>query len=322
MTQQTNNKYITGIHHITALADDAQRNIDFYPGILGLRMIKKTVNFDDPGVYHLYYGDETGTPGSILTFFPYAGIGEGRKGNGLVNTTTFSVPYDAIGYWENRFKQYGVAYKPVQERFEGEPYLYFEDPDGLPLELVFTEQDNRQPFTYGHVPLDYAIRGFFSAELWVSDQGPTAALLTDVLGHQLVAEADGRYRFAASQMPGKYIDLRVSPAAGPGINGSGTIHHIAFSTPDQSTQLKVREAVQSFGMRPTPVIDRQYFRSVYFREPSGVLFEVATEGPGFAIDEPMAALGEELKLPPQYEERRDQIEKMLDPVEINLNAYQ
>ena len=313
---------ITGIHHITALASDPAKNLDFYTGVLGLRFIKKTVNFDAPDVYHLYYGDEAGSPGSILTFFPYEGIRRGSHGKGLVNTTTLSVPLDSIGFWEERLKRFGVPHKYAQERLGNEVFIYFEDPDGLGLELVFNEHDPRPGFTYGHIPAEHAIRGFFSAEIWAGGYERTAALLTNQMDHVLIAEQGNRFRFAATDAPGNYIDILVPNASGNGMSGAGTIHHLAFSTPDEETQLIARRRIAERMLNPTPVIDRQYFKSIYFREPSGVLFEVATEAPGFAVDEPAESLGEGLMLPPRYEPFRPQLEKSLPALKLNLEAYQ
>ncbi len=312
---------ITGIHHITAIASDARLNIDFYSGILGLRFIKKTVNFDDPGTYHLYYGDETGSPGSVLTFFPYPGARQGRHGAGLVNTTTFSVPMDSISYWENRFKKHRINYKDAQERFGKEVFIYFEDHDGLGLELVFNEKDDRKPFSYGNIPEEYAIRGFHSAEIWARGYERTGGLLTEQLDHKLIEERGNRFRFAATDSPGNYIDILVPASGMPGLGGAGTVHHIAFRTGDRESQLEVMHKVRKTGIRPSPIMDRQYFQSIYFREPGNVLFEVATDGPGFTIDERMEEFGNELKLPPQYENRREQIEQMLPEVSVNLKDY-
>jgi glyoxalase family protein len=313
-------KLINGIHHVTALADAPQRNVDFYAGILGLRLVKKTVNFDAPDVYHLYYGNETGRPGTIMTFFPYEGIQQGRHGKGMLNTTTFSVSTASMEFWEHRLKQFAVECKPPQERFEGEVVVYFEDPDGLGLELVFNDRDTRPGYTYGHIPLENSIRGFYSVEIWEEGYERTAGLLTEQMDHTLLTEKGNRFRFASHDAPGNYIDILCSPDSLRGLGGGGTVHHIAFATPDTKTQLEVRAKVSGRGLNPTPVIDRQYFKSVYFREPGGVLFEVATAEPGFAVDEKVESLGTALKLPPQYEEHRKEIEKVLPPVAVKLNT--
>lgn len=314
-------KHIHGIHHITALAGEPQKNIDFYTGILGLRFVKKTVNFDAPEVYHFYYGNQNGEPGSILTFFPYEGIQRGRHGKGMLNTTAFSVPYSSLQFWEKRLKKFNIDYKDPQERFNNEVVFYFEDPDGLGLELVFNDKDLREGFTYGHIPLEHSIKGFYNAEIWEEGYERTAGLLTEQMDHKLLFEKGNRFRFAASDKPGSYIDILCSPDSLRGLSGGGTIHHIAFSTPDDQTQLKVREKISKRMLNPTPVIDRQYFKSVYFREPGGVLFEIATAEPGFAIDEKIENLGESLKLPPQYEKYRDEIQKVIKPVNLNLDNY-
>ena len=312
---------ITGIHHVTAIAGKAQTNIDFYAGILGLRLVKKTVNFDAPEVYHFYYGDEAGLPGSILTFFPYGSIQAGRHGKGMLNTTSFSVPSGSIGYWQARLQQFGIRYKPVQERFDQEAYLYFEDPDGLGLELVFNDRDLRTGFTYGAIPPEHAIRGFYHVEIWEEGYERTAALLTEQMDHTLIAEKGNRFRFAATDSPGNYIDILCSPDSLRGLGGNGTVHHVAFATANEQTQQAVRTKIAQRMLNPTPVLDRQYFTSIYFREPGGVLFEVATAGPGFAVDEEPQHLGEALKLPEQYEPHRAQIEQAIEPVELTWNQY-
>jgi glyoxalase family protein len=307
-------KLITGIHHITALASGAQENINFYTGILGLRLVKKTVNFDAPEVYHFYYGDETGTPGSILTFFPYQGLTRGRHGKGMLNTTTFSVASSSMNYWLERLKKFNVDHKEPVERFPGEAAVYFEDKDGLGLELVFNDKDSRAGFTYGHIPIEHSVKGFYSAEIWLEGYERTAGLLTGQMDHVMIAEKGNRFRFAATDTPGNYVDLLCSPDSLKGLGGGGTVHHIAFATADEKSQNEVRVKIAQRMLNPTPVLDRTYFTSVYFREPGGVLFEVATAGPGFLIDENKDALGKELKLPEQYEEYRKRIEKGVVPV--------
>lgn len=312
---------ITGIHHVTAIAGDSQKNIDFYTGILGLRLVKKTVNFDAPDVYHFYYGDEAGNPGSILTFFPYTGLVRGRHGKGMLNTTTFSVPSGSIGYWEERLSKFDVNYKPAQERFGTEVVIYFEDPDGLGLELVFNDADKRPGFSYGQIPLEHAIKGFYNVEIWEEGYELTAALLTQQLDHTLISERGNRFRFAARDAPGNYVDILCSPDSLRGLGGSGTVHHIAFATPDKESQTAVQKKLSERSFNPTPILDRNYFTSIYFREPGGVLFEVATSGPGFAVDEDVSHLGELLKLPPQYEGRRSRLEQELPPVSLHIDQY-
>jgi glyoxalase family protein len=314
-------KLVTGIHHITALADDPQKNIDFYAGILGLRLVKKTVNFDAPEVYHFYYGNEAGQPGTIITFFPYEGIQKGRHGKGMLNRTTFSVSMSSLGFWENRLKRFDVQYRAPQERLDAEVVIYFEDPDGLGLEFVFNDKDSRPGFTYGHIPLEHSIKGFYSAEIWEEGYERTAGLLMEKMDHKLIAEKGNRFRFAAADVPGNYIDILCLPDTLRGLGGGGTVHHIAFSTPDAESQIEARKKISERMLNPTPVIDRQYFTSVYFREPGGVLFEIATAGPGFAIDESNKNLGEELKLPPQYEKYRSEIQNTIKPITLNLDNF-
>ena len=311
---------ITGIHHITALADNPQKNLDFYAGLLGLRLVKKTVNFDAPEVYHFYFGNETGDPGTILTFFPYEGIPRGRHGIGMLNTTTFSVPFNSLPYWKDRLKKFNINFKEAQERFN-EVVIYFEDPDGLGLEFVFNDKDMRSSFTFGHIPAEHSIKGFYNAEIWAEGYERTAGLLTEQMDHKLIAEKGNRFRFAATDAPGNYIDILSIPESLRGLGGGGTVHHIAFSTPNTTTQEEARRKIAERMLNPTPVLDRQYFKSVYFREPGGILFEIATAEPGFTVDETKENLGKELKLPPQYEIYRNYIEKNVTPVQLNLEKY-
>jgi glyoxalase family protein len=312
---------ITGIHHVTAIASDAQKNIEFYTGVLGLRLVKKTINFDGPDVYHFYYGDEKGSPGSIITFFPYAGLIEGRQGKGMVNTTSFSLPISSLDFWLQRLQRFGVATKRPQERFEGELVVYFEDGDGLGLELVFNDNDTRSGWSGGAVPEEYAIRGIHNVEIWQEGYERTAALLTEQLDHQLIAEQSNRFRFAAKNAPGNFVDILCAPDSLKGLAGSGTVHHVAFATNDRASQEKVRALLINRSLDPTPVLDRNYFTSIYFREPGGVLFEVATSGPGFGIDEAESELGSTLRLPAQFENRRSQLEEKLEPITIHNENY-
>jgi len=315
-------KLITGIHHITAMASSAQDNLDFYAGVLGLRFIKRTVNFDDPSVYHLYYGDELGSPGTVLTFFPYHGMPRGRKGHGMVNTISFSASIDAFSFWEKRLKKYNIEHTPPYERFNTETVIDFEDTDGTSLELVFSSNDDtRMGYAQGNIPEEYAIKGFYGAEIWDAGHHSTSALLTSLMDHVLVAEQGNRHRFAATNKPGHYIDIVDQTGRDRGQGGSGTVHHIAFSTPDKSTQVEIQQKIANARFNITPVIDRDYFKSVYFRETSGVLFEVATNGPGFAIDEDPALLGQSLKLPKMHEPRRAAIESGLGPLSLNNEKF-
>jgi glyoxalase family protein len=307
----------TGIHHVTAIAGDPQRNADFYEGVLGLRLIKKTVNFDDPGTYHLYYGDGVGTPGTIMTFFPWAYAPRGRRGAGQVVATAFSVAQEALPFWEEHLRENGVSVAERIGRF-GEEGLPFEDPDGLLLEILApAEADARAGWTDGPVPPENAINGFAGATLLERDRRRTAELLTGVLGFRAVGEEGNRFRYeAGGGGPAAVLDVVEDPDARHGNLLVGTVHHIAFRVPDEKTQLELREEVASLGYNVTPVLDRNYFRSIYFREPGGVLFEIATDVPGFLVDEPVEELGTSLKLPPQYESRRGRLERSLTPLEL------
>jgi len=312
---------ITGIHHVTAIGSNAQQNLDFYAGILGLRLLKKTVNFDAPEVYHFYYGDEAGNPGSILTFFPYEGLVNGRHGKGMLNSTAFSVALASLDFWMQRLTRFGVAFKQPTERFAKEVVVYFEDKDGLGLELVFNDADTRNGYANGYIPAIHAIRGIHNVEIWEEGYERTAALLTGQLDHRLVAEAGNRFRFAATNSPGNFVDIICSPDSLKGLAGSGTVHHLAFSTPNATTQEALRLKIVQRMLNPTPVLDRTYFTSIYFREPGGVLFEVATAGPGFSLDEAPEQLGVGLMLPPRYEADRKALEDKLPAVQLSTHGF-
>lgn len=312
---------VTGLHHVTALAGDAQKNVDFYAGILGLRMVKKTINFDAPDVYHLYYGDEIGSPGTIMTFFPFPGMAKGRHGKGQMTVTSFSVPANSLEYWMKRLTKFNIKHTQPRHRFDDEVFIYFEDAHGLGLELVFNLEDKRPGFTYGQIPEEHAVKGFYGVELAENGYARTAALLLEGMDHKLIAEQGNRIRYSASGVAGDFVDIEWSPGAAQGMGGSGTIHHLAFATPDDGTQLDVREKLLSKGYHVTQVMDRQYFHSIYFREPGGILFEIATNPPGFAIDEAPEKLGEELKLPVWYENVRDKIEAGLQPIKIQTEKF-
>jgi len=310
------NAETTGIHHVTAIAGEPQRNVDFYVGLLGLRMVKKTVNFDDPETYHLYYGDGTGTPGSIMTFFPWAGAPQGRIGAGQLTVTSFSIPAASLGYWTERLVENSVRFEKPEERF-GETVLRFSDPDGLRLELIAAGEDGREGWTDGPAPAEHAVRGFHHVTLAVAEPSRTAELMTDTLGFRQAGGAEGRTRYVAGAgAPGNTVDVADATGFPRGTMGVGTVHHVAFRAPDDETQLELRERVGALGYNVTPVMDRNYFRSIYFREPGGVLFEIATDPPGFAVDEEPEHLGENLKLPPWLESRRDQLEEVLPPLRV------
>jgi glyoxalase family protein len=297
----------TGIHHVTAIAGEPRRNLDFYTRVLGLRLVKKTVNFDDPTTYHLYYGDETGTPGTILTFFPWAHAAPGRDGVGTTSETAFRVPAESIGFWMHRFVEMGVPHSDLERRF-GETVLPFRDPHGMSLALVGTAGAAGEPgWTGGGLTEETAIRGFAGVTLLLDEAERTGAILTDVLGFSRTREEENRIRFEAPGVPGSIVDLRVAGGFLPSRSGAGSVHHVAFRAADDGAQQAMVERLVAHGLRATEQKDRNYFRSVYFREPGGVLFEIATDAPGFSADEPVANLGEALKLPAFLEPRRGAI---------------
>ncbi len=315
------NKLVTGIHHVTALASDPQRNLDFYGGILGLRLVKKTINFDAPEVYHLYYGDERGNPGTILTFFPYVGISPGRVGKGQLTVTSFSISSHSLDYWIKRLAKYKILHEDPQTRFDDEVFIYFEDFDGLGLELVANSKDDRKGFTYGNIPLEHSIKGFYGITLSEEGYEKTAGLLVGQMDHELITEKGNRFRYSASGKPGDFVDILCVPDTLRGLPGAGTVHHVAFATDDQQTQVDAQSRLRKFGLNITPVLDREYFHSIYFREPGGVLFEIATLPPGFTVDEPLDHLGESLKLPPWQEPNRALIEKILVPINLDPQKF-
>ena len=303
---------ILGLHHITAIADNAQRNFDFYTNVFGQRMVKKTVNFDDPDTYHFYYGNETGEPGTILTFFPWEGIGKGYAGTGMATEIGYSVPANSLEFWENRFKEKGIIVNERTERF-GETLLPFSDPDGLNIALIVpSTRDERKPWETPEINGEVATKGFHSVTLTLAKIEATAKILTDILGYRMVIQEGNRYRFITDTVKeAAIIDLVEQPGGPRGRGAAGTNHHIAFRVADDTIQMGYREKVMEAGLNITPKIDRDYFYSLYFREPGGVLFEIATDNPGFTVDEPLAQLGSGLKLPKQYEDRRAEIEKQL-----------
>lgn len=308
----------TGLHHVTAIGGDPQRNADFYLRTLGLRLVKTTVNFDDPGTYHLYYGDQAGRPGSLLTFFPWRDVPGGRRGNGQATTTSFSVPEGSLGWWKDHLEAAGVEATLVTTGADEEDTLTFRDPDGLALALVAHPQgDPRDPWDTALVPAERAIRGLHSVTLSVASEDATAGMLVDDLGLRLAEERGNRFRFAAGDGgPGALVDVSVTPDAPRGLVAGGTVHHVAWRAPDEATQLSWREELVDRGVNVTSVLDRQYFRSIYFREPGGTLLEIATEAPGFGIDEPLLELGRALKLPPWLEPDRAQIEATLPALKL------
>jgi len=295
---------LLGIHHVTAIAGDPRTNVAFYASVLGLRLVKKTVNFDDPETYHLYFGDELGHPGTIMTFFPWPGARRGRPGVGQLTVTSFAVPPQALGYWSERLRSHGVP----AERGDllEEELLAFADPDGLKLEIVgVPSAANRTGWAGGPVPAEHAIRGFAHVTLAEEGYEATARLLADVMGFRLAAETGNRFRYAIGDgAAGMRVDVLCMPDAPPGRIAVGTVHHIAYRVASDIAQGQWRERLVGQGINVTPVLDRQYFRSIYYREPGGVLFEIATDGPGFTVDESTAELGTHLALPPWLEPRR------------------
>ncbi|MCE4223957.1 ring-cleaving dioxygenase [Methylobacterium sp. C25] len=303
-----------GIHHVTAYAGPAQRNIDFYTQVLGLRLVKKTVNFDDPGTYHLYYGDESGRPGTILTFFPFDHAAPGRVGVGETQETAFRVPRASIGWWTHRLVAKGVPHEAVAHAF-GDPVLRLRDPDGTMLALVGVEDAEESTHAGGEVPPEHAIRGFHGVTLLLGASEKTAAILTGVLGFHEAARDGSSIRFASGAAQGGFVTLKAVGGFLSGRPGAGSVHHVAFRAADDAAQEAMAKAlVETHGLAVTEQRDRQYFRSIYFREPGGVLFEIATDEPGFTIDEPVETLGRALKLPPFLEAHRAQIEDVLPKV--------
>ena len=307
---------LLGIHHITAIAGEPQQNLDFYAGVLGLRFVKRTVNFDDPSSYHFYFGDRTGRPGTALTFFPWPGAQRGTRGTGQVVATSFAIPSDAIDFWKDRFKQQRVLSEEIAERF-GDVVLRFADPDGLILELIASANPDDVDLEYkSDVPREFAIHGFHTPTFEVRKADKTIRLL-EMLGFELLVEDETRHRFSVNQLStSSHVDVVERPGGAFGVNSAGTVHHIAFRCADEDEQLHWREKVAERGLHVTPVIDRQYFHSIYFREPGGILFEIATDKPGFTADEPVESLGESLKLPPQYEAHREEIARSLPPITL------
>jgi len=303
---------ILGLHHITAIAGDAQRNYDFYTKTLGIRMVKKTVNFDDPGTYHFYYGNEVGTPGTILTFFPWQGVPKGSTGVGMATEIGYSVPNDSLEFWQNRFNDLKIKHRSIGERF-GEKFLALEDPDGLLLNLIVpTANDDRKAWTTPQVAENAATKGFHSVVLTVRRVDPTAKVLTDVFGYKILKQEGNRYRFITDAVSNaNIVDIVEDPEGRPGHNAGGTNHHVAFRAKDDNIMMEFREKVEKAGLHITEKIDRNYFYSLYFREPNGILFEIASDNPGFATDETVGELGTHLMLPQQYEGHRQKIEEVL-----------
>lgn len=305
-----------GIHHVTAIASDPQANVDFYTRVLGLRLVKQTVNFDAPHVWHLYYGDAKGSPASILTFFPWPRVMPGREGAGLTTATAFSVPPESIGFWHERAKQLGVSVEAPVVRGDSEVLTIF-DNDGMRLELIASEGDARSGWDgVSDIPAEMAVRGLHAVTLSERNLDPTSSMLTDLLGMELSSERSGAATFSmGTGGAGASVDV-VGGVLDRGLQAGGTVHHVAFRAPDLATMESWQQELLGRGVSVTEVMDRQYFKSIYFREPGGVLFEIATDDPGFDIDEPLLELGRKLKLPPWLEPSREQIQNSLPRIEV------
>lgn len=306
-------KQTAGIHHITAIVGHPQENIDFYAGVLGLRLVKKTINFDDPGTYHFYFGNETGKPGTIITFFPWINAHRGKIGGGQVGVTTYAIPPGKLSYWEQRLKKFHIQPKRT-ERF-GEAYLQFEDPHGLQLELVEREEGEKNNWTFGDVTPDVAIKGFAGAVLLSVQPNQTKRTLQQVMGLEKIEEEENFTRFQSTGDIGNRIDVKNAPVE-RGSFGVGTVHHIAWRARDDEDQLQWQRYIREQGFGVTPVRDRNYFNAIYFREHGEILFEIATDPPGFMHDETYEMLGQQLKLPSQYEQHRSELEAILVPIEV------
>jgi glyoxalase family protein len=304
-------KDILGLHHVTAISNNAKKNHQFYTDVLGLRMVKKTVNFDDPGTYHFYFGDEHGSPGSIITFFPWEGIGKGLNGAGMATHTGYSVPEGSFEFWKEQLAKEGIT--SSESEVFGEKVLSFNDPDGMQLQLITPNSvDSREPWTANDISAEYAIRGFHNVTLTLRSIDATSKVLTEILGYSFVKQEGDLFRFETDTVDtANIIDILVDPNAPAGRNAAGTNHHIAFRVKNDDILMEVRKRVVAAGLSITPKIDRDYFFSLYFREPGGVLFEVATDNPGFTVDEPLESLGSALKLPTQHENMRSKIEAVL-----------
>jgi glyoxalase family protein len=306
-----------GIHHVTAIARDPQSNVDFYTRVLGLRLVKQTVNFDAPDSYHLYYGDEQGSPSSLLTFFPWPGVPKGRQGAGLTTTTAFSVPGSSLGWWHERLARLEVDADAPTTR-DDEDVLRFRDPNGMVIDLVAADGDHRSGWDgVADIPADHAVRGLHAITLSERLLDPSAAMLTDLLGMHVTGEGSDRARFGmADGRSGALVDV-TGGVRDRGLQAGGTVHHVAFRAPDLETMTAWQQELLGRGVGVTQILDRQYFKSIYFREPGGVLFEIATDAPGFAVDEPLLELGRHLKLPPWLEPDREQIAAALPPLRLD-----
>jgi catechol 2,3-dioxygenase-like lactoylglutathione lyase family enzyme len=312
---------VRGIHHVTAIAGDPQDNLNFYSGVLGLKLIKKTVNFDDRHTYHFYFGNESGNPGTILTFFPWTReAARGKKGVGQLTTISFSIPPSALDFWMERLNKLRINFSGPEKRFN-DSVISFEDPDGIELEFITSSKDNRHQFENNDIPKNFSVRGFHSVTLSEERSNRTLELLISLLGFRKVAEEENRFRIeSGSGGPGTYVDILVNPNLMPGRMGVGVVHHVAWRAKDDEVQVTLQGKLVDEGYNVTPVIDRNYFHSIYFKEPGNILFEIATDPPGFMVDESKENLGTSLKLPPWLENCREEIEAALPKVNLPVAA--
>jgi glyoxalase family protein len=304
-----------GIHHITAMVNDAQRNINFYAGVLGLRLVKKTINFDRPEVYHLYFGNESGEPGTVITFFPWQKQLKGRIGTGQVGTMSYVIPDNSIEFWENRLDKFNVAFEK-SSRF-GERYLYFDDPDGLHLELVERKEGPKNSWNFGEISSEVAIKGFGGAVLYSAKPNRTVHVLESILGLEFIGQEEGYLRFHSEADLGNTIDIKLTPSV-RGLMGAGTVHHLAWRARNHEELQSWRSLLVNNDYYPTEIKDRNYFKAIYFHEEGGILFEIATDPPGFTVDEPLNKLGEKLMLPSWLESERKELEAVLPVVEVKV----
>lgn len=305
----------SGIHHITAMVNDAQRTIDFYAGVLGLRLVKKTINFDRPEVYHLYFANLSGDPGTVITFFPWANQLKGRIGVGQVGVTSYVIPAGSLLFWKNRLKRFGVRF--IQNTRYGESYLQFQDPDGLEIELVERDEGPINTWSFGGVTPDVAVKGFGGATLISAQPHKTAEVLDEILGLEMIGQEESFLRFKSEAAIGNTIDIKLTPSV-RGLMGAGTVHHIAWRAKNEEDHRRWRSLLVEKGYYPTEILDRNYFKALYFHEGGGILFEIATDQPGFSVDEPMDALGKKLMLPSWLESKREELEDKLPQVEARV----
>ncbi len=310
---------LNGIHHITALASDPQRNIDFYVSVLGLRLVKRTVNFDAPDVYHLYYGDESGQPGTILTFFPFPDAARGKRGTGEISAVAFDVPIDSVEFWVERLSRFGIHIDGPTTRFDQQA-LSFQDPDGMTVEFVFSKAMPEYRYWHGSPILkEFAIRKLYGVTLVLASREATDQLLQNVLGFKFFGQTGDRFRYTIGTPSSEaVVDLIIDPQISVARQSAGSVHHIAWRVADNASQLQWRQKLIDAGVHATEVLDRNYFQSIYFREPGGVLFEIATDPPGFTVDEPVEELGSHLKLPMWLEPDRLKLERILLPIDLKL----